>query len=229
MAMKALFVLTSTKTLGRTDEQTGVWLEELAIPYSLFRSAGVTVSIASPLGGRAPIDPRSVRAKGENDSAVDQFLADQEAMGLLNTTTALSSLGGADYEAIFLPGGHGASWDLPTCAPLADLLRHTWAAGRVIAAVCHGVAGLVGATDVNGHPIVFGRHVTGFTDSEERAVGMQDRVPFLLETRLRELGGLFASKDDFQPFALDDDGLVTGQNPASSRITAELTLKHLIS
>jgi putative intracellular protease/amidase len=227
--IKILFILTSASTMGVSDKPTGLWFEELATPYYAFLDTGASVTLASISGGPAPIDPRSVKPKGENEDSVDRFLDDAAASGALNVTLALSAIDISDYDAVFLPGGHGTMWDLPQSAELAELLRKAWADGKVVAAVCHGPAGLVNVEDETGAPLVNGRRVTGFSDSEERAAGLDEAVPFLLETRLRELSGSYESVADFQPFAIADGRLVTGQNPASSGLTARLTLEALNS
>jgi putative intracellular protease/amidase len=185
------------------------------------------VTLASIKGGPAPIDPRSVKPKGENEDSVDRFLGDEAASGALKATLALSPIDISEYDAVFLPGGHGTMWDLPENLELAALLGKAWADGKVVAAVCHGPAGLVNVTDETGAPLVNGHRVTGFSDSEERAAGLDEAVPFLLETRLRELGGRYERAADFQPFAIADGRLVTGQSPASSTLTARLTLEAL--
>jgi putative intracellular protease/amidase len=221
-----LMILTSASTMGDSDKATGLWFEELATPYFTFIDARASVTLASIKGGPAPIDPRSVKAKGENEASVDRFLGDEAASRALNETLPVSAVDAARYDAVFLPGGHGTMWDLPESSELAALLSKAWADGKVVA-VCHGPAGLVNAKDGTGLPLVSGRRVTGFSDSEERAVGLDAAVPFLLESRLRELGGRYESVADFKPFALADGRLVTGQNPASSALTAGLTLDAL--
>lgn len=225
--LKILMILTSSATMGETDKPTGLWFEELATPYYAFVDAGASVTLASIKGGPAPIDPRSVKARGENEDSVDRFLSDGKASGALEVTTPVEDVDISTYDAVFLPGGHGTMWDLPQSAALAALLDKGWAQGKVIAAVCHGPAGLVNVNDETGAPLVRGRRVTGFTDGEERAVGLAEAVPFLLENRLRALGGRYESVADFQPFAISDGRLVTGQNPASSALTAKLTLEAL--
>lgn len=227
--IKILFILTSASTMGVSDKPTGLWFEELATPYYAFLDTGASVTLASIAGGAAPIDPRSVKPKGENEDSVDRFLGDKAASGALNATLALSAIDISEYDAVFLPGGHGTMWDLPESAELAAMLGKAWADGKVVAAVCHGPAGLVNVKDETGAPLVSGRRVTGFSDSEERAAGLDEAVPFLLETRLRELGGRYENVADFQPFAIADGRLVTGQNPASSALTARLTLEALNS
>lgn len=220
---RILLVLTSHAVKGSTGKPTGVWLEELAAPYYIFLAAGFDVDIASIAGGKVPLDPGSV--EGEPPECVSRFLADEKAMQAIIASRSLDRISAADYDAVFLPGGHGTMWDLPESQALASLLGDAWTGGKVVAAVCHGPSGLVSAKDADGRPIIAGRNVTGFSNSEEDAVALTDVVPFLLETRLTELGGIYASGPDFQPFALRDGKLVTGQNPASSEKTAELTVE----
>lgn len=219
-----LMILTSARTMGENGETTGLWFEELATPYFAFIDAGVSITLASIKGGPTPIDPRSVKAKGENEASVDRFLNDEAASAALEDTVPVSTIDVGPYDAVFMPGGHGTMWDLPESEVLAALLTRAWAEGKVISAVCHGPAGLVNAEDETGAPLVSGRRVTGFSNSEERAVGLEATVPFLLEPRLRELGGHYECGADFAPFAIADGRLVTGQNPASSALTAKLTL-----
>ncbi len=224
---KILVILTSSATMGDAAKPTGVWFEELATPYYAFLDAGCAVVLASIAGGPAPADPRSVKPLGENGGSVDRFLTDEAASAAFKATRAIGGIDVSDFDAVFLPGGHGTMWDLPDSETLATILSQAWAQGKVIAAVCHGPAGLVSARDETGAPLVQGRRVTSFTDSEERAAGLAGVVPFLLETRLRELGGRFESAPDFQPHAIAGGRLITGQNPASSALAAKLTLDAL--
>lgn len=224
---KILMILTSSATMGENGKPTGFWFEELATPYYAFIDAGASVTLASIKGGPAPIDPASVKARGENENSVDRFLGDEVACQVLNKTTEIGNINPSNYDAVFLPGGHGTMWDLPESAELAALLDTMWAQDKVLAAVCHGPAGLVNVRDETGAPLVKGRRVSGFSDKEEHAVGLDTAVPFLLETRLRELGALYEGAEEFQPFAMSDGRLVTGQNPASSALTAKLTLDAL--
>jgi putative intracellular protease/amidase len=220
---RILIVVTSHAKLGSTDTPTGFWLEELAVPYQVFRDAGAQVDIASPAGGRAPADPKSEKDTSE---AVTRFLADPEATAKLADTLRLDTLT-ESYDAVFLAGGHGTMWDLPESRPLAALLGATHDRGGVVAAVCHGPAGLVAARRKDGRPLIDGLRVAGFSDEEEAAVGLTSIVPFLLETRLKELGGRYERGPMWAPFAVSDTRLVTGQNPASSRKVAEETLAAL--
>ncbi|WP_159947620.1 type 1 glutamine amidotransferase domain-containing protein [Rhizobium sp. 18065] len=220
---RILLVLTSHATKGTTGKPTGVWLEELAAPYYIFLAEGFEVDIASIAGGKVPLDPASV--DGEHPPCVARFLADTQAMQVVNASRPLAGLSAVGYDAVFLPGGHGTMWDLPESQALASLLGEAWADGKVVAAVCHGPSGLLSAKDAEGQPLVAGRNVTGFSNAEEEAAGLTDVVPFLLENRLTSLGGLYKSGPDFQPFALRDGKLVTGQNPASSEQAARLTIE----
>jgi putative intracellular protease/amidase len=220
-----LIVTTSHDVIGSTGKPTGVWLEELATPYYTFRDAGAAVTIASIRGGKVPVDPSSTA--GEPPESVTRFLADAEAQRAVATTPAIDAVDVASFDAVFLPGGHGTVWDLPGSAALARGLSAAYAAGKVVSAVCHGPAGLVAVTDASGAPLVRGKRVAGFTDSEEVAAGLDQTVPFLLESRLRELGGRYEKGADFQPFAVADGRLVTGQNPASSELVAKLVLEAL--
>ncbi|MCJ2084748.1 type 1 glutamine amidotransferase domain-containing protein [Methylobacterium sp. E-005] len=222
-----LMITTSATTLGAAGRPTGLWLEELAVPYYAFTEAGAAIRIASIAGGPVPVDPHSVKPRGENPALVERFLGDAAAQAAMAATEPVADAAPAD--AVFLPGGHGTMVDLPESAALAALLGRAWVAGAIVAAVCHGPAGLVNAWDAEGVPLVRGRRVTAFSDSEERAVGLDAAVPFLLETRLRALGAHYASGPDFEPFAIADGRLVTGQNPASSAPAARLVLDALVT
>ena len=224
---KILMILTSHSVLGVAGHTTGVWLEELTTPYYAFVDAGVHVDIASIDGGRIPIDSASMQPIGKNPASVERFLKDTAAMGRFEHSLKVEGLSAKGYDAVFLPGGHGTMWDTATSKALATLLSQAWADGKVLAAVCHGPAGLVNVKDVTGKPLVAGRHVSAFSNEEELATGLDKVVPFLLETRLRELGAHYESGAKFHPFALRDGKLVTGQNPASSELVALLTLEAL--
>lgn len=224
-SLSILMILTSQATMGDDPRPTGVWFEELATPYYAFVDAGAQVDIASIAGGKIPIDPHSLAAESKNPPSVERFLKDAAAMQKIEDSIKIDGLSTAGYAAVFLPGGHGTMWDLPGSARLADLLSAAWADGKVVSAVCHGPAGLINVKDINGQPLVAGRRVAAFTDSEEAAAGLTDKVPFLLETRIRELGAKYESGPDFQTFAVRDGKLVTGQNPASSVEVARLVLQ----
>lgn len=227
MAPRILMIVTSHSTLGDTGKPTGFWAEEVAAPYYALADAGAEVTLASPAGGRAPIDPGSVKPAGQNEPIVERFLADADLQARLAQTPRASDFDGAAFDAVFFPGGHGTMWDLPHDPGVAQAVEQAHAAGKVIASVCHGAAGLVGARTAEGHPIVKGRRVNSFTNAEEVAVGLEDVVPFLLESRLRELGGEFIGTENWQPFAVQDGQLITGQNPQSSARVAEMVMQAL--
>ncbi|MGL4409686.1 MAG: type 1 glutamine amidotransferase domain-containing protein [Zoogloea sp.] len=226
-AVRVLMILTSHASLGDGGASTGVWFEELTTPYYAFVDAGVPVDIASIAGGRVPIDPHSLKPAGQNPPSVERFIHDARAMAQIEQTPALAGLHAEAYGAVFMPGGHGTMWDLPTSPALRSLLAEAWQAGKVVAAVCHGPAGLVSVQDPTGQPLVAGRRVSAFSNTEEVAAGLAEVVPFALETRLKALGARYESGPDFEPFALRDGQLVTGQNPASSAAVARLTLEAL--
>lgn len=225
-AAKILMIVTSHAQMGDTGKPTGVWFEELTTPYYAFVDAGAEVDIVSIAGGEVPIDPRSLKPIGQNAPSVDRFLRDASAMTKIKTSGPVENAG-LFYDAVFLPGGHGTMWDLPANDALAKLVGSLWDSGKVVAAVCHGPAGLVNARDRNGRPIVEGRRVSAFTNSEEKAAGLTEAVPFLLETRLRALGARFEGGPDFEPYAIADGNLITGQNPASSERVADLVMARL--
>jgi putative intracellular protease/amidase len=223
--LKILMLLTSQATMGAGGAPTGVWFEEVATPYYAFVDAGVDVDIASVAGGRIPIDPHSLQAPGKNPPSVERFLNDKAAMAKIEQARKIDEVTADGHAAVFLPGGHGTMWDLPHSQPLAELLSAAWRSGKVVAAVCHGPAGLLGARDEAGRPLVAGRRVSAFSNTEEVAAGLSTTVPFALESRLRELGARYESGPDFQSYAIRDGRLVTGQNPASSEAVARLTLE----
>ena len=222
-----LMIVTSNARMGDTGKNTGLWAEELASPYYVLADAGVDVTLASPAGGPAPIDPGSVKPPGENDAVVERFLGDGGLQAKLAQTPKASAFDGAQFDAIFFPGGHGTMWDLPGDAGVTQAVERAFAAGKWIASVCHGAAGLVTARRPDGQSVVRGLRVNSFTDEEECAVGLHTVVPFLLESRLRELGGHFEGGAPWQPFAIRDGLLITGQNPQSSHRVAALLLEAL--
>lgn len=224
---KILIVTTSHSELGTSNKSTGMWLEELTTPYYRFVDAGVTVTIASIKGGLIPLDPGSQKPLGKNSPSVDRFLKDPKADLAIKQSLAIEEIKPSEYDAIFLPGGHGTMWDLPKNDRLAQIISEALAQNQVVAAVCHGAAGLVSARTADGHFVVEGRKLCAFTDSEEEAVGLTQTVPFLLETKLRQLGANFQSADNFQALAIADGNLITGQNPASSLLVANKVLEAL--
>lgn len=216
--------MTSHTQLGDTGKPTGFWLEELAVPYQVFARAGARVDIASPKGGKAPADPRSL----EKPSAeVTAFLADAAAQAKLDHTLKLSEVPAGKYDAVFVAGGHGVMWDLTSDPSLATLLSETYTRGAVVAAVCHGPAALAQVKKASGEPLVKGLRFTGFSDEEEAAMELTQVVPFLIESTLTGQGGRYERAAMWQPHVVRDGRLVTGQNPASSRATAEATLAAL--
>ncbi|MFF7709937.1 DJ-1/PfpI family protein [Pseudomonas sp. NPDC007930] len=222
MNKRILLVSTSQATLGASARATGVWFEELTTPYYHFLDAGFSVELASPNGGEVPIDPHS---REEAAPSVQRFLVDPLAMAALGSARPLAQVRAEGYAAVFLPGGHGTMWDLPAHPLLAALLSSAWQLGKVISAVCHGPAGLLSARDSSGQPLVAGRRVSAFSNEEEAAAGLTEAMPFLLETRLRELGARYEGGPAFTPYAVRDGRLVTGQNPMSSERVAQLTLE----
>jgi putative intracellular protease/amidase len=225
-APRVLMVITSHSQLGDTGEKTGFWLEELAAPYYVFTDAGAQVTLASIQGGQPPLDPKSDGPDSQTE-ATQRFRIDQQAMEKLRSTMAIAQVKADNYDAVFLPGGHGTMWDFPNSPELTRLLENFDRQQKPIAAVCHAPAALVPLKTPTGDAFVKGRVVTGFTNGEEKAVQLEAIVPFLLETRLRELGGEVKTADDFAPHVQQDGLLITGQNPASSAPAAEKVLAAL--
>ena len=224
--MKVLIVLTSHDALGNTGEKTGFWLEEFAAPYYALKDAGAEITLASPAGGRPPLDPKSDSPDAQTE-ATTRFQADPEAQQQLADTRTLDTVRAADFDAVFYPGGHGPMWDLPDNAASIALIQDFVRAGKPVAAVCHAPVALTNVTNDDGSYLIAGKQVTGFTNSEEDTVGLTDVVPFLLEDRLKERGGDYSKADDFAPYVLVDGNLVTGQNPPSSEPAAAELLKLL--
>lgn len=224
--MKILMVLTSHDKLGATDQKTGFWLEEFAAPYYVFLDAGADVTLASPLGGQPPEDPKSDAPDMQTD-ATRRFRADASASHALAHTLRLSTISAKDFDAIFYPGGHGPLWDLAEDKTSVALIEAMLAAGKPVAAVCHAPGVLRHARTPQGRPLVEGKKVTGFTDSEEQAVGLTEIVPFLVEDMLKANGGLYSRAGDWQPYVVVDGRLITGQNPASSELAAKSLLDAL--
>lgn len=224
--MKILMVLTSHNQLGNTGKPTGFWLEEFAAPYYVFHDAGLKITLASPKGGQPPLDPKSDEPDAQTDDT-RRFRSDTAAQKLLANTEKLENIRADDYDAVFYPGGHGPLWDLAEDTHSIKLIEQFWAAGKPVAAVCHAPGVLRKVTKPDGSPLVKGKRVTGFTNSEEEGVGLTSVVPFLVEDELKKAGGLFERTDDWGEYAVVDGHLVTGQNPASSAIAAEELLKLL--
>ena len=224
--MRVLMVLTSHDKLGDTGEKTGFWLEEFAAPYYRFADAGVQLTLASPVGGQPPLDPKSSQPDAQTD-ATRRFDVDTAAQHMLANTVKLSTVSADDYDGIFYPGGHGPLWDLAIDGDSIALIEAFVAQNKPVSAVCHAPGVLVNVTAANGEPLVKGRQVTGFSNSEEAAVGLTDVVPFLLEDRLQALGGNYSAGPDWEPHAVVDGQLITGQNPGSSELVADKLLAAL--
>jgi len=226
MSKKIAMVLTSHDKLGDTNEKTGFWLEEFAAPYYAFLDAGVAVTLVSVKGGQPPLDPKSELEDFQTD-ATRRFDQDKDAKQALANTGQLSQLKAEDFDGVFFPGGHGPLWDLTDNADSIALIESTLASHKPVAAVCHASCVLLKAKDVNGQPLVKGKAVTGFTNTEEDAVQLTDIVPFLLEDELNALGGDYQKVEDWHPFAVQDGLLITGQNPASSLLAAQKLIASL--
>lgn len=220
-------VLTSHGDLGNTGEKTGFWIEEFASPYYLLADAGAVISIASPLGGQPPVDPKSEAPEAQTPST-KRFYADLDAIDKVAHTLILSEVKKEDYDAVFYPGGHGPMWDLANDAHSIALIEGFYNTQKPVAFVCHAPAALINVKAENGHPLVKGKKVTGFSDTEEEAVGLINVVPFLLENELEKLGAHYSKGADWSSYTQQDGLLITGQNPASSEAVAGLLLKTLI-
>jgi len=224
--MKILMVLTSHDELGTTGKKTGFWLEELAAPYYAFLDAGAKITLASPKGGQPPLDPKS----DEPDSQTDEtrrFHADSAAQAVLASTVKLDTVDQEAFDAVFYPGGHGPLWDLANDKHSISLIEKTLQAGKPVALVCHAPGVLRDVKNADGTPLVKGKKVTGFTNSEEEGVGLTEVVPFLVEDVLKQNGGLYSRGDDWQSYTVQDGLLITGQNPGSSAETAKVLLASL--
>ncbi|WP_312995047.1 type 1 glutamine amidotransferase domain-containing protein [Achromobacter animicus] len=224
--MNILIVLTSHDTLGNTGRKTGFWLEEFAAPYYAFLDAGAKITLASPLGGQPPLDPKSDDPDAQTDDT-RRFQKDADAQRVLASTLRLSEVQASDYDAVFYPGGHGPLWDLAEDAKSVALIETMLAAGKPVSAVCHAPGVLRHAKTADGKPLVQGRQVTGFSNAEEAAVQLTDVVPFLVEDELKKLGGLYSSGPDWQSHVVSDGLLITGQNPGSSVGVAKALLERL--
>ncbi|RRZ92980.1 type 1 glutamine amidotransferase domain-containing protein [Erwinia sp. 198] len=224
--MKILMVLTSHDRLGETGKKTGFWLEEFAAPYYIFRDAGINVVLASPAGGHPPLDPKSDEPDAQS-ADTERFRKDIAAQQALANTQQLGTIDSSKFDAVFYAGGHGPLWDLAEDRQSIELIESFYANGKPVGAVCHAPGVLKRAKKPDGSPLVAGKRVTGFSNSEESAVGLTNVVPFLVEDALRGLGGNYEKTHDWGSFAITDGHLVTGQNPASSVAAAEELLKLL--
>jgi len=224
--MNVLMVLTSHDQLGNTGAKTGFWLEEFAAPYYVFKDAGANVVLASPAGGQPPLDPKSDAPDAQTD-ATRRFKADAEAQRQLASTVKLDSVDQQDFDTVFYPGGHGPLWDLAESRESIALIEAFERAGKPIGFVCHAPGALRHVKAADGSPLIRGRRVTGFSNSEEAGVQLTDVVPFLIEDEFQKLGGRYEKGEDWSSFVIEDGKLVTGQNPASSEAAAEALLAQL--
>lgn len=222
--MKILMVLTSHDQLGTTGLKTGFWLEEFAAPYYVFKDSNAEITIASPKGGQPPLDPKSDEPDFQTD-ATRRFKEDAVAQAALANSLELSDVSPDDYDAVFYPGGHGPLWDLAEDRNSISLIEVMYAAGKTVAAVCHAPAVFRHTEGPDGSPLVEGKSVTGFSNSEEAAVELTDIVPFLLEDDLQKMGANYSKSSDWHPYVVTDGNLITGQNPASSEAVAQALLE----
>lgn len=224
--MKVLMVLTSHDRLGDTGRKTGFWLEELAAPYYAFKDAGAEITLASPQGGNPPLDPKSNEPDFQTE-LTHRFEADEEAKAQLASTVRLESVSASDFDTVFYPGGHGPLWDLAEDQHSIALIESFIATQKPVALVCHAPGVLRHVKTAEGRPLVEGKKVTGFANSEEEGVGLTNIVPFLVEDELIAKGGLYSKGEDWGSWVVQDGLLITGQNPGSSAATAAQLLKAL--
>lgn len=225
---KILIVVTSTSEVTGTGKKTGLWLEEFATPYYLFTEKGATVTIASPKGGKAPVDPKSMLPDYITES-VKRFTQDVAAQKMLNTTVALRDISPNDYDAVFYPGGTGPVWDLPQDEQSIRIIESFYNHGKPTALVCHAPAALKNVKDSNGDLVIKGKKIAGYSNSEEAAGQSNDMVPFSLETMLKEEGAIYVKGEDWHSFMVFEGNLITGQNPASSGAVAQKIIDDLSS
>lgn len=224
--MKILMVLTSHDQLGNTGNKTGFWLEEFAAPYYIFKDAGANIALVSPKGGQPPLDPKSDDPDAQTEST-RRFREDREAQQALANTGRLADVNAGDFDAVFYPGGHGPLWDLAEDRDSIALIESFVGADKPVAFVCHAPGVLRHVKNAKGEALVRGKKVTGFSNSEEEAVGLTEVVPFLVEDMLQQNGGHYSKGEDWASHVITDGLLITGQNPASSEATARAQLKQL--
>lgn len=221
--MKILIVLTSHSALGNTDEKTGFWIEEFATPYYIFKEAGVQITLASPKGGQPPIDPKSDAPENQTEATI-RYKKDESLLKLMANTEKLEAITANNFDAVFYPGGHGPLWDLANDKYSIKLIEDFWDAKKPIATVCHAPSVLLNVKNEDGNYLIKGKTVTGFSNTEEQAVQLDKIVPFLLEDELKNKGGIYSKKEDWESYVVKDGLLITGQNPASSEAVAKEVL-----
>ena len=224
--MKILIVLTSHNKLGNTDEKTGFWIEEFATPYYIFKDAGVEMVLASPKGGQPPVDPKSDTPENQTEATI-RYKKDEKLLKLMAETKSLKDVSAQNFDAIFYPGGHGPLWDLAKDKNSIKLIEEFWDEKKPVATVCHSPSVLLNVKDEDGVYLVKGKKVTGFSNTEEIAVKLNNIVPFLLEDELKKKGGIYSKAEDWSSHVVKDGLLITGQNPASSGAVAKELLKVL--
>ncbi|MES2448504.1 MAG: type 1 glutamine amidotransferase domain-containing protein [Bacteroidota bacterium] len=221
--MKVLIILTSHSELGNTGKKTGFWIEEFAAPYYVLADAGAEITLASPKGGQPPIDPKSDEPDAQTE-ATKRFKADADLKEKLSQTVKLSEINAKDFDAVFYPGGHGPLWDLANDEKSISLIQEFIGSNKPVALVCHAPGALIKVKNADGEPLVKGKEVTGFSNTEEDAVQLTDVVPFLLEDEFKKLGGNYTKGPDWGSYVKKDGLLITGQNPASSEEAAKVLL-----
>lgn len=219
-SIKVLFIATSHDKMGDTDEKTGVWLEELAVPYYVFKDAGADITLASPNGGQVPLDPRS-QSIILATFGTKRFLKDEEAMNFLSHSMLLEDIRADDFDVIFLPGGYGLMWDLADSKIVSQLLEAFNRKNKPIGAVCHGVVCLLSLKNDKGDFLIKGKQLTCFSNSEEKSSGFASVVPFLVETKVLSLGAVYSKGEDYLSHVVEDSNIITGQNPASAKAVAQ--------
>jgi putative intracellular protease/amidase len=224
--MKILIVLTSHDQLGSSGAKTGLWFEELAAPYYVFTDAGHELTLVSPKGGRPPVDPKSTNPPFDTPAG-HRFDADEQALAVFANTGKLDDVSAEDFDTVFYPGGHGPLFDLAEDPSSIALIESFYAAGKFVVTVCHAPGVLRHVKGADGRPLVAGKRVTGFTNGEEKAVGLTDVVPFLVEDELIRLGATYEKVTDWEPYVVTDGLLITGQNPASAQGAAETLAQKL--
>ncbi len=229
-AASVLLVLSNHGELGETGKRTGFYLSEAAHPLEVFRDAGFDVVLASPAGGFAPVDPKSLELEDEANAAFwKEFGGEVDGVEGVEKTVRLADVTAGDFDAVFFAGGHGTMWDFPDSAAVKMAIREVWESDGLVAAVCHGPAALVDVKLANGEALVKGKQVAAFTNAEEAAVGLTDEMPFLLEDRLTELGAEVVTAENFSENVVVDDRLITGQNPASARGAAQRVMGEILA